>query len=120
MSGWEGKERRKFPRAVFPCKIILASPIRYLNSHTENLSEGGIRVLLEEKISPYSIVGIEIFVDKEKPIRCKGRIIWVKEKINPLENVSVMYDTGIQFIEINDCDQEYLRRLVDRLISGEL
>jgi len=116
---WKGEERRRFPRANFPCKITVVSPIRYLNSHTDNISEGGIRVLLEEKLSPYSIVGIEIFVDKGKSIRCKGRIVWVKEKVNPLENTPVMYDTGIEFAEINDCDREYLRKLVERLLSTQ-
>ena len=116
---WKGEERRRFPRANFPCKITVVSPIRYLNSHTENISEGGIRVLLEEKLSPYSVVGVEIFVDKGKSIKCKARIVWVKEKINPLEKVPVMYDTGVEFIEINDCDREYLRKLVEKLLSAQ-
>ncbi len=110
---WNGEERRKFLRIELPCKIIVTSPIRFLTSHTENIGEGGIRVLLEEKLSVFSIVGIEIYLGKERPLKCKGRIVWVKEKVNPLEKVPIMFDTGIQFIEINDCDREYIRKLVE-------
>ena len=119
MEAWNGQERRKFPRAEFPCKIIVGSPIRLLVSHTENLGEGGIRVILEEKLSAFTNVGLEIHLEKEKPIKCKGRIVWVKEAVNPIEREPVMYDTGIEFIEIADCDKEYIRKLVNKLSSGE-
>jgi len=114
---WTGPERRRYSRAEFPCKIFVGAPIRLLHSHTENISEGGIKVILEEKLRPFTIVGLEIFVDKEKPIKCKGKVIWVKERVNPLERKPVSFETGIEFIEIADCDREYIRKLVDKLLS---
>ena len=48
---WEGSERRNFIRAVFPCKILVGSPVRLFASHTEDIGEGGIRVLLEERLN---------------------------------------------------------------------
>lgn len=114
---WNGEERRRSPRVVFPCRIIVASPIRLLNTHTENVSEGGIRVLLEEKLGVYTIVGLEIFINREKPIKCKGRVRWVVEKVNPLEREPLLFDTGIEFVEINDCDRKYLSELVNHLLS---
>lgn len=112
------EDRRKFRRAEFPCKIVVGSPIRLLTSHTENLSEGGIRVLLEERVAPFTMVGLEIYIEKEKPITCKGKIMWVQEKINPLENKATLYDTGIQFVRLENCEQEYFKKLV-RTIMGE-
>lgn len=110
-----GEERRKYIRADFPCKIIIGSPIRLLVSHTEDIAEGGIRVILEEKLAPYTNVAIELYVEKDNPIKCKGRIIWVKEAVNPLQRQPTMYDTGIEFTEIKDCDTDYLRDMVDKL-----
>ena len=113
-----GEEKRKFPRALFPCKIVIGSPIRLLVSHTENVSEGGLRVILEEKLSAYTNVGLELFFEKNKPVKCKGRIIWVVEKVNPLEREAVMYDTGIQFTEISDVDRDHIKKLVSNLTGG--
>ena len=114
---WEGQERRRFPRAVFPCKIILSSPIRLFSSHTENISEGGVRVLLENKLELFTTVGLEIFLEKERPIKCKGRVVWVIEKVNPLKRECLMFDTGIEFSEISNQDREYIRNLITTILS---
>ncbi len=78
------EERRKFPRIAFPCKIVLSSPLRSLTTHTENISEGGIKIIVEEKLSAFTTIGIEIFLEKDKPIKCKGKIMRVTEKVNPV------------------------------------
>jgi len=114
---WEGQERRKFPRAVFPCKIILSSPVRLFSSHTENISEGGIRVILEDKLELFTTVGLEIFLEKDRPIKCKGRVVWIIEKVNPLKRECLMFDIGIKFTEISNQDREYIRDLVTAIIS---
>jgi hypothetical protein len=116
---WDGVERRRFPRAEFPCKVIIGSPIRLLASHTENIGEGGIRVILEERLHPFTKVSLELFFEREKPIRCKGRVVWIVEKVNPIENEPLLFDTGIEFVEINETDKEYIRRLVETIISGK-
>ena len=110
---WEGQERRQFPRANFLCKIVVSSPIRLITSHTENISEGGIRVILEERLSPHSPVGIELFFEKGRPVRCKGKIAWVREKLNPLDKTVTMYDTGVRFMDLTEKDREYIKKLVD-------
>jgi len=105
-------DRRNFPRAEFPCKIMISSPLRLLASHTENISEGGIRVMVEEKLTSFTMVGIEIYVDKSKPIKCKGKIAWVKEMVNPVAKEAVMYDVGVQFTDINEFDKNYIKKMV--------
>jgi hypothetical protein len=108
------QERRKFPRAAFLCKIAVGSPIRWLTSHTENLSAGGIKVILDEKLNVYTTVGLEIFFEKDKSIKCKGRVAWVEEEVNPLEMASepIIFITGIEFAEISDNDKQYIKRLI--------
>lgn len=115
--GWDGGERRKFPRVVFPCKIVVGSPIRLLTTHTENIGGGGIRVILEEKLDIFTVVGLELFLEREKPIKCRGRIKWVVEKVNPLERYPLLFDTGIEFVEISDCDREYVLKLINKIVS---
>jgi len=108
-----GSERRTAARVPFPCKIMISSPVRLLVSHTENLSEGGLRVMLEEKLSPFTVVGIELYVDKGKPIKCKGKIAWVKDILNPIAREATLHDTGIKFIEMDEFDKVYLKRIIE-------
>jgi hypothetical protein len=108
-----GSERRAAARVPFPCKIMISSPVRLLVSHTENLSEGGLRVMLEEKLSPFTVVGIELYVDKGRPVKCKGKVAWVKDIFNPIAREAILYDTGIKFIELNDFDKNYLKKIIE-------
>ena len=112
-----GQERRRYPRVDFPCRLVLGSPLRAISSHTENISEGGLRVILEEKLLTFTEVGVEFFVEKRKTIKCKGRIVWVVEKINPLDKEAIMFDTGIEFTGIKDADKGYIRNLIVTLLS---
>lgn len=116
---YEGQERRKVLRKSFPCKITVGSPIRLFTIHTEDLSEGGVRVFLDEKLALFTTVGLEIFFEREKPLKCKGRISWVKEKVNPMIKQPILFDTGIQFLDISDSGKEYIKRLVKILSEGE-
>ena len=116
--GWEGQERRRFPRAIFPCRIAVGSPIRWLASHTEDIGAGGVKVILEERLPLCTPVSVELFFEKDKSIKCKGKIVWVEEELNPLDMNSepLMFVTGIGFTEIKDHDKEYIEKLV-RVVS---
>ena len=111
------QERRKSPRAVFPCKIIVEFPNRVLTSHTENISKGGIKVLLEEQLEHLSLVGIEISLKKDAPIRCEGRVMWTRESVNPVEGQPTMFSTGIMFTSISNEDREYIKDLVEKILD---
>ena len=114
---WDGRERRRFPRVAYHCKTAVGSPIRWLTSHTENISAGGIRVILDERLKVYNSVSLELFLEGETTTKCKGRIAWVGEEVNPLDmqNKPIMFVTGIEFTEIHDYDKDYIRRLVKLL-----
>ena len=113
------QEKRRFPRALFPCRIRILSQGHLLTSHTENVSEGGIRVILEENLKYYSIVGIELYIGKKKTVECEGRVVWVADKRDPLDNYPIMYDTGIEFVGISDDDKGYIKKMVDALIQTD-
>jgi len=114
-------EKRRFPRVNIPCKVscVFGQRLLVFNKHTENISAAGISVILEEKLSISTVVDIELFLlDREKPLRYKGEIVWTTE-ISPIETKPRLFDTGIKFIEINASHQEELKKFVDNLISGD-
>ena len=109
---WEVQEKRKFLRTAFPCKVIVRSSHQELASNIENISEGGIRVTLEEELKLSSIVGLELFCGKDEPIRCEGHVLWIIRKVSPKLGKPTMFYTGIKFSRINNTDRNYIRKLV--------
>jgi len=112
-------ERRASCRVSIACKIsmVLGEKQVVLNCHTENLSTGGIMVIIEENITPSTVVDLELFLwDKEKPLKCKGQIVWFNE-IAPKETKPHLFNTGIEFTEISDSDKEEIGKFIQYIIS---
>ncbi len=112
-------EKRGFPRVNVTCKISVVSGDRplVLNSHTENMGAGGVRVIIEEEIAYSTVVDVDLFLlDIEKHLKCKGQVVWVTE-IKPTEINPRLFDTGIQFIEMSDSDRKEIRNFVNTIVS---
>lgn len=116
---WDGKERRRFVRAAYPCRIIVKSGLKIFSSQTENISAGGVKVILEEKFKHYTSVDLELFFEKDNPIICNGRVIWVMERGQSVEKKPFMFDVGIEFISIRDSDREYINKIVEETLGKE-
>ena len=106
---WQGIDRRRFPRADYPCKVVvLRSDLKNtFSTHTENIGTGGICVILSQELPKFCSVELLIYLkDGKSPLECNGRVVWSV----PLEN---NFDTGIEFIDIKKTD--YLR--VEKIIQ---
>jgi hypothetical protein len=116
---YSGKEKRKYIRANFPCKIIIFPPGDYtIATHTENICAGGIKVIIEEKLPVSREVGLEVCL-KDKTINCKGKITWVVTRGSPYRKGIFYFDTGIEFIDINDEDRNIIDNIVAAIVSQE-
>lgn len=117
---WNGKEKRRFIRASFPCRITIFTPQKHiLTAHTSNIGLGGLRAILTEKLEISSKVNLELHIDS-KPIICDGRIVWVTDKQPVVVGKPVkFFDTGIEFSDIKDTDTKKIENLVTIRISNE-
>ena len=117
---WDSSERRKFVRVKFPCEIVLpGSEQEVISTKAENISAGGIRVLIKEKLYPSSLISLDIYGIRENPITCTGKVIWVfKRKVHRNEP-AVLYDTGIEFQKIEESDINEIKKLIASIASGE-
>lgn len=115
---WDTSERRKFVRVEFPCEISLqdTSGKEVITAYTENISAGGIRVLLEKDIKACPIVQVTLYKIAEKPIVCKGRVIWVFNREHPREENVTVFDTGIEFYQIQEEDVSRIKEFILGLI----
>ena len=117
---WDSTERRNFVRAKFPCQITIPhSQQSLISTQAENISAGGLRVFIKEKLYTSSIVELDIYGVKKKPISCKGKIVWVFTRKMHHSKAEVLYDTGIEFHQIKDEDVEAIKKLVASIASGK-
>ncbi|MBU1121986.1 MAG: PilZ domain-containing protein [Candidatus Omnitrophica bacterium] len=110
---WDGPERRKYVRIKFPCKIFIFTPTQHIiSTHTENISMGGIKLAIEEKLKISSLIDLEIYVYDET-IVCKGKVTWGTKKESRCHKGVYYYDIGVDFHDISDKDKKIIRRLIE-------
>ncbi|MBN3038493.1 MAG: PilZ domain-containing protein [Candidatus Omnitrophica bacterium] len=77
---------------------------RKLESLPRNIGGGGVGVCLTEKLSPGTVLELEITVpdDPKKTISGLGEVMWTKPygSITSEENVS-LHETGVRFVNID-------------------
>lgn len=110
---WDFVERRNFVRVKIPCEITLFQPRdRTLSCHTENLSAGGIRVMIAERIGISSTIDLSIHLPDQRPILCKGKVIWSFARKSEESPGSLFFDTGIEFSAIISKDIEAIKDFI--------
>ena len=118
---WEGMDRRKFPRVMYPCLVKIVSSNgsqEAILTHTENIGQGGLCVTLKNEIKLFTPVEMEIdLLDLDEHIKPKGKVVWdVRRK--SIEKIKPMfYDIGIEFTEISKQDHQRLRDNLQMLID---
>ena len=117
---WEGLNRRKFPRASFPCLIKIMDnekPGEFLLTHTENISIGGASVIIRKALSLFEVVGLEIdLMDGEDLVACKAKVMWVVRRKAIEEHKPSFYDLGLEFLDIQDEQRARVGRSVEHLV----
>ena len=123
MSKWDGLNRRKFPRARYPCLVVLRNgenEREIILTHTENVGIGGICVILKQNIPVFSPVELEIdLLDLGKHVQCQGKIVWnVRRKVDAMKK-PLFYDIGVEFQDISSEDLERLTEIVGKLVKKQ-
>ena len=112
------QERRRFPRVTYPCKILVATDREKeeFSLHTENISSGGARIILQKEPEINQQVDVDIIIGK-KHIKTKGRIVWSIDIKTPESGGPDLFDVGIEFTQLTVDDREFLAKLIDQLMA---
>ena len=115
---WDNEDRRKFVRAEFPCKLTISEaqdgPI---STHTVNISAGGIRLIIKQRLAVCSIIDLHIHIPDKEPLICKGRVVWVFGRKGPFFKGHQLFDTGIEFYHIEEKDLNTINTLIASISS---
>lgn len=125
--GWDGLNRRQFPRIVYPCLIKISDIQNHQDlflTHTENIGLGGICVTLKSSVKKFTPMELEIdLLDAGEHIRCSGKVVWVVHRKSTETYKPLFYDVGIEFQDITPADtqrlDEAIKRFVQRSIKTE-
>lgn len=126
MTNWDDLNRRKFPRADYPCLIILGDENaddkqnNLILTHTDNIGVGGVCVAVKQALEMFSPVKLELdLLDLEDHIRCTGKVVWSVQRAEVDKKKQLFYDIGIEFVNIDKRDQERLGKVITRLCKKQ-
>jgi len=110
---WQGMDHRKFPRADFPCNIIIykKGQKEKISGRTENIGVGGICVILKDALDKLAVVDVVLYLeDGQPPVECEARVMWVVKS-------KEVFDIGIEFISISKPDAARIERIVQACLK---
>lgn len=98
---YTGIDRRMFDR-VDGIVAVKYSPVGSATENyatTKNISGGGMKVSLFRKLSPGTMIDLEIFkINSDSSARCRGEVMWITKTTDKGRRC---FEAGIKFIGLN-------------------
>ena len=115
------QNRRKFPRAHYPCFLTLwqGKSFDTIEATTANIGAGGVLVHSPQGIMVGAKVGLKIDFSKKDPFQCEGLISRCQKNREDPDEFSASYSVAIVFEGLNEPKVSYLKELIEKLITSE-
>ena len=110
-------EKRRFVRLDVNVKVnwekivVAQTAIPDKKDSTKNISEGGICLIVYEKLNVADLLKLEIELPTKRIIQATGRVVWTHEFIIGQPDQK-RYDVGIEFLDISAPDREEIKKFV--------
>jgi len=117
---WGGINRRKFPRASYPCVLSVKRKDHpdNISTQTENLGLGGICVILPKDLGIFAPVEIRLdLLDGQPTIDCDGTVAWVIASKEDRKKES--FDTGLEFTNLKRKDAVRINSIVEKVVETQ-
>ena len=90
-------------------------------THTENISIGGVYVILKDKIEMGSLIHIEIdLLDGGAHIKCQGKVVRCQQRPASTHIKSSFFDVGLEFVGVGEGDKSHLQAALGRFKDKEI
>ena len=110
---YTGPERRKYLRvpATVPVNYLAIGTTRdYVRSYTEDISPGGIRLLLLKKLAIEGLLKLQLeLLRNEGGLLLEARIVWIQARMS---NNKFPYKAGVEFTNINMNERTYISQCI--------
>lgn len=106
------QDKRRFIRLAFPYTVyIKPAKGQEISTYTENISAGGIKVVLHESLPAMDIVSLRVFV-RHDPVICKAKVEWIKRVMSEYIEGAQLYEVGLNFVDISAADRKFINERV--------
>jgi len=118
---WLGPEKRKHKRVTVDMDVGYSLPPNAgrkgaTKTFTEDISMGGAKVFLEEKLDRGMALMLQLKVPNlNKPIVTNAEVAWVDNNPRTLPSGKRSYATGVMFTRLKPTDKKELSKFIDGL-----
>jgi len=109
-------DRRRWPRVNREVKVELLLDDKRLETKTVDISAGGVRLKLKERLRENNTYPLIVFLeDEEEPINVFARVVWS----SPADKEKEYFFFGLEFVHIDDYDRLRIASAVNRWLLEE-
>ena len=117
----EGLDKRRYIRigtSLLVSYTVLDAQGEHKELITKDVSGGGIRLPLKERLSVGTMLKVQLELLKEKKrISLEAKVIWIKPTLDDKE---YSYEAGLEFINLDLAQRAMISNCVQYLNRGEL
>ena len=85
------------------------------SAHTQNISAGGVCVVLPRELPKACPVQILLYLkDEAGSLECNGRVAWVVAQAGETD-----FTTGVEFLDINEADRVRIEKVVKQVLGNQ-
>ena len=108
---WADRRNQKRVPRIVPVLYALRNSSCVQPSRSQDISGGGIQVVLPEKLSPGTELELEFSLSEtEEPFRVVGQVVWMMEITT--EGDQRLFRTGFRFLRMEEKESERLKRFL--------
>ncbi len=120
---WNGRERRqhvRFQKALEVTYIVEKRPHLNNNGKTVDISEGGIKILLGEKLSEGVILDLKVSLPgSQEPAELEGMVVWSEDVKEKDASGKRCFHSGVKFSAIKEPSGKRLINYIYSLASSQ-
>lgn len=103
---WSGKERRqhvRFEKSLEVHYVIRKRSDLKNNAKTVNISEGGMKLIMPEKLADGDIIYFKIYLNgPDRALGVEGKVVWSKDARQKDSSGKQLFYSGIEFTAIKE------------------
>ncbi|PIU41250.1 MAG: hypothetical protein COS99_06500 [Candidatus Omnitrophica bacterium CG07_land_8_20_14_0_80_42_15] len=120
---WFGKERRRAVRIDTNFSISYSNKKRESQTskvRAENISIGGAKIHIEEKLEKGSIILLEVKLPSmTKPIIAQAEVAWIEDIPRSQPSDKRLFGAGVRFINIKSHERKKLSQFIEGSFSAQ-
>lgn len=117
---WDGEDRRLHERFIKDLEVEYSVKKRphLKNGRAVNLSKGGMKLLLDEKLPKGAILGLKVYIPENKrTIEVETEVVWTNDADKKDASGKRFFFSGLKFIAIKEPAGTHLSEYLTHLES---